>query len=68
MDRMWKVCAVCGSGDVTFANTASGWLAGQEYMCKNCGYVGPLLIEVDSEEKERMQKRHKAASGKGTFK
>ncbi|MBI4020359.1 MAG: hypothetical protein HY367_03430 [Candidatus Aenigmarchaeota archaeon] len=67
--RTWKVCAICGSSDVTFARTASGWLAAQSYMCKDCGYVGPLVVEIDSmEEKERMQRRYRRLAKKGVFK
>jgi predicted RNA-binding Zn-ribbon protein involved in translation (DUF1610 family) len=41
-----KKCPQCGSDDVTL------WMGGKlgvQYMCKSCGYHGPLIIEEDSE-------------------
>ncbi len=38
-----KKCPNCGSTDVTL------YLGGQfgTYICKNCGYIGPLILEED---------------------
>jgi preprotein translocase subunit SecY len=49
-----KVCPVCGSGSFVYSGTFSGWTfygvhAAQKYLCKNCGYAGPITLELQSE-------------------
>lgn len=40
-----KTCPSCGSDSITL------WMAaklGVQYMCKSCGYHGPLIVEEDT--------------------
>ncbi len=39
-----EVCPVCGSSDLYYE---TGGYTGQKYHCKNCGYIGPLVVEAD---------------------
>ncbi len=41
-----EVCPNCGSIDLYFE---TGGATGMVYHCKNCGYVGPLIVEADEE-------------------
>jgi predicted RNA-binding Zn-ribbon protein involved in translation (DUF1610 family) len=41
-------CPQCGSDNITYE---LGLITGYKYFCKDCKYVGPLVIQ-DSEEKE----------------
>jgi len=47
MDNM-KVCPKCGSSNITL------YMGGKfgKYECKNCGYIGALVIEKEDEIKE----------------
>lgn len=41
-----KKCPKCGSVDITL------WMGaklGIQYICKNCGYRGPLIVEEERE-------------------
>lgn len=41
-----EVCPVCGSSDLYYE---TGGYTGEKYHCKNCGYIGPLVVEADGE-------------------
>ena len=41
-----KVCPVCGSVDLYYE---AGETVGFVYHCKNCGYIGSLVIEANKE-------------------
>ena len=45
--RTIETCPVCGSKEMT------PWMGGQlgsQFLCKDCGYVGPLVVEKDIEQ------------------
>jgi len=43
-------CPQCGSADLYYE---AGFITGQKYHCKKCGYMGSFVIEKDVEmEKE----------------
>ena len=50
------ICPNCGSTELVYSGTTavgakSGYGAtDQRYTCKNCGYAGPLVIDVEKEE------------------
>jgi hypothetical protein len=41
-----EICPVCGSADLYYE---AGGYTGQLYHCKNCDYVGALIVEADEE-------------------
>ena len=48
------LCPVCLSGRIVFH---LGGYAGVIYKCQDCGYVGPIVLEVDKEEYEKLLKK-----------
>jgi len=42
------ICPICGSKNVVLM-PFTGWLLPSTYMCKDCGYIGHLVVEVDEE-------------------
>ncbi|HIH45050.1 MAG TPA: hypothetical protein HA257_08270 [Candidatus Methanoperedenaceae archaeon] len=53
-----KVCPVCGESGLFYE--AGGYI-GAVYHCKNCGYVGSLIIEGDEEIIEEIRKKYREA-------
>ena len=45
--RFCKICPVCGSSELYLE--AAGGYTGKIYHCKNCDYIGALIIEADEE-------------------
>jgi len=45
--RKIKRCPKCGSTDV---NTIAGMMTGYKYQCRDCDYIGVLIIEEDVEK------------------
>lgn len=46
LDRIIKVCPVCGSSDMYYE---AGGYTGKVYRCKNCDYMGAFIVEADEE-------------------
>lgn len=54
-----KVCPRCGSPQIREATRPiGGWLVPKTYYCENeeCGYSGPLFVEVDASDLEEFRK------------
>lgn len=45
-DIIQEVCPVCGSSELYLE---AGGYTGKIYHCKNCDYIGALLVEADGE-------------------
>jgi phage-related protein len=45
-EKMLEVCPVCGSADLYYE---AGGYTGKIYRCKNCDYMGALIVEADGE-------------------
>ena len=45
-------CPLCGSTSVTYK---TGGYGGMIYRCKECGYTGAFVVEVDEEPKDALQ-------------
>jgi len=43
-------CPRCGSPEIHLSSSLDYWLTPKKYMCQNCGYVGPIIMEVEKEE------------------
>ena len=62
-ERQFLVCPVCGSGNIVHAGVSNGWAfpgvhTAQRYICKDCGYEGSVILEVDSPEEIEKIKSH----------
>ena len=55
-EKTIKLCPVCLSPHLRPASSISGWLVAAKYHCLDCGYTGPIYIEVTPEEAEKMIK------------
>ncbi|HLI46234.1 MAG TPA: hypothetical protein VKU94_03490 [Geobacterales bacterium] len=49
-------CPICGSKKVTRIHSLE-WLIPQQYLCKECGYVGSYLISFEKEAKDEKEGR-----------
>lgn len=59
---MHLICPKCGSARIIYAGTSTGTPYGstdQRYYCKDCGYRGSLIIDVDEREGGGQGKREK---------
>jgi predicted RNA-binding Zn-ribbon protein involved in translation (DUF1610 family) len=64
-ERMVEVCPVCGSSELYYE---TGGAIGKVYHCKDCGYIGALVVEADEEMVEAIKEgygREKKGRGKG---
>ena len=53
---------MCGSTDIYYV---AGMITGQVYHCKNCGYEGSLIVEIDEEDYEEFLREIKENKSKG---
>ena len=44
------VCPRCGSSKIKLTSTFDAWLTPKKYFCPDCGYVGPVVLEIDREK------------------
>ena len=45
------VCPRCGSTKIKLTSTFDAWLTPKKYFCPDCGYVGPVVLEIEREKK-----------------
>lgn len=45
-----KLCPKCGSPKLKLSSSFDIWLTPEQYICKNCGYKGPIILEVEKKE------------------
>jgi predicted RNA-binding Zn-ribbon protein involved in translation (DUF1610 family) len=43
-------CPRCGSPKIHSASSFDKWLAPRGYSCDECGYHGPVVMELEKEE------------------
>jgi len=46
-----KYCPRCGSPEIQLIMDFGFGFTPQKYVCKNCGYVGPIVMELEKAEK-----------------
>lgn len=44
-------CPRCGSSQIHLSSSLNYWLTPKKYVCENCGYTGPVIMELEKEEK-----------------
>ena len=42
-----KVCPRCGSPNIHLSSSFDAWLTPEQYVCRDCGYRGPITLELD---------------------
>jgi predicted RNA-binding Zn-ribbon protein involved in translation (DUF1610 family) len=43
-------CPKCGSPNIHLSSSLDYWLTPKKYVCENCGYVGPIIMELEKEQ------------------
>ena len=51
-----KICPKCRSPKIKDVNKISGWTP-PIYRCENCGYQGPMILEIDEEEFKKLRRK-----------
>jgi predicted RNA-binding Zn-ribbon protein involved in translation (DUF1610 family) len=51
-----KLCPRCGSPELRLSSKFDIWLTPEQYICKSCGYKGPIVMEVEEEETSEEEK------------
>jgi transcription elongation factor Elf1 len=46
-------CPRCGSPKLALSSSLDYWLTPKKYLCKECGYVGIVYMELEKEEEEK---------------
>jgi len=47
------ICHRCGSTRLSLSSKMDAWLTPKMYVCADCGYMGPIILEIEKEEKEK---------------
>jgi hypothetical protein len=47
-----KLCPVCQSSELEVVSSLSIGLTPTQYICKKCGYTGPLFIEIEKDNNQ----------------
>ncbi len=45
-------CPRCCSPKIDLSSELDIWLTPKKYLCENCGYTGPIVMEIDIEKEE----------------
>jgi len=53
-----RVCPRCGSTNIKFSSKLDVWLTPRKYVCHECGYVGPIVLEI-----EKIEGKEEAGTG-----
>jgi len=49
-----KLCPRCGSLKLRLSSRFDVWLTPEQYVCENCGYKGPVVMEIEEEGEQRV--------------
>ncbi len=52
-----RMCPQCGGNELYYE---SGLITGYKYHCKNCDYIGALILEKEIDEEELANKKNKS--------
>jgi predicted RNA-binding Zn-ribbon protein involved in translation (DUF1610 family) len=47
-----KLCPRCGSLRLRLSSRFDIWLFPEQYVCEQCGYKGPIALELEAEKTE----------------
>jgi predicted RNA-binding Zn-ribbon protein involved in translation (DUF1610 family) len=51
--RSAVACPKCGSANIFKSTGMDGWLLPPLYLCKDCGYTGRVVLEVEEQDSAR---------------
>jgi len=51
-----KLCPRCASPKLRLSSRFDIWLFPEQYVCENCGYKGPIVMELEKEGTEQKTK------------
>jgi predicted RNA-binding Zn-ribbon protein involved in translation (DUF1610 family) len=60
-EKVLEVCPVCGSSELYLE---AGGYTGKVYHCKNCDYMGALIVEADEEMARAIREDYKQSGQK----
>jgi predicted RNA-binding Zn-ribbon protein involved in translation (DUF1610 family) len=43
-------CPRCCSQKISLHSSLDLWLTPKKYVCSECGYIGPIIMEIEKEE------------------
>lgn len=43
-------CPKCASPNIHLSDRLDYWLTPKKYVCEDCGYIGPIVMELEKEE------------------
>lgn len=52
-----RVCPACGSPRIRLSSRFDAWLMPTVYVCLDCGYKGPIVMELEKTENADRKKR-----------
>ncbi|MGB9134120.1 MAG: hypothetical protein WCC63_00810 [Candidatus Bathyarchaeia archaeon] len=44
-----KYCPRCGNPHIRLSSKFDIWLLPEQYRCEECGYTGPIVLEIEKE-------------------
>jgi predicted RNA-binding Zn-ribbon protein involved in translation (DUF1610 family) len=53
-----KLCPKCRSSKLKLSSSFDVWLTPEQYVCENCGYKGPIILEVEEENFHKTEPNH----------
>jgi len=48
-----KCCPRCGSSKIKLSSRFDVWLTPEQYVCEDCGYKGPVVLEREIDEADK---------------
>jgi predicted RNA-binding Zn-ribbon protein involved in translation (DUF1610 family) len=58
INKTIKLCPKCRSPKLKLSSSFDVWLTPEQYVCENCGYKGPIILEVDEESLQKTESNH----------
>jgi ribosomal protein S27AE len=50
-------CPRCASPNLALSSSLDYWLTPQRYLCKDCGYIGAVFMELEKVEQQEEQEK-----------
>ncbi len=50
------ICPRCGSQNIKLSSKFDAWLTSKRYLCMDCGYIGPIILEIEVNDIEQIKR------------